>query len=180
MSDQKKLEDLGAEALGLDLNDKEVEVKEEPTPELALETRAQKKARIAQVFTRGVVNSKLQAVYEVAVPEDRVGKFIRDTEEDIIRYRNLGFEFVYKKGAATRVDAHGTADGRIRIGDVVLVTISKEDHGILKELKHEQVLKKLDYGKEEFMTLSGKEAESGGAVPFDESQRVIGQTNERL
>ena len=138
----------------------------EPTPEEAEAIVAQKKARLAQVMTRGITNEKLKLAYDKYVPDGFGGKFVRDSEGDIIRYTNLGFGFEYKEEIeATGV--HGRADGRCAIGDVVLMTITKEDLALLKEVKKEKMLRNIGAGKDEYKRRSEKHADEGGPSPID-------------
>ncbi len=180
----KDLEDLGAEALAsveeeekeveieveLDTSDEDTEIEPttienpEPTPEEAEKIVAQKKARIAQVMSRGITNEKLQLVFDACVPDGYSGKFVRDSEGDIIRYGNLGFGFTYVKEA---LGLHGRADGRIAVGDVVLMTITLEDREILKTVKMEKMLRNISAGKDEYKRRSEKHASEGGPSPID-------------
>lgn len=140
---------------------------DEPTPEEAEAIRAQKKKRVAQVLTRGVLNAKLDNVYHASVPSGRVGKFIRDDFESTIRYTNLGYSFEYNSEA---VKLHGSADGHIRVGDVVLMTISQEDREILREVKREGIKRKLGAGRKEYTDRAEQASREGsGTAPFDES-----------
>lgn len=136
----------------------------EPTPEEAEAIVAQKKARIAQVMTRGITNEKLQIVYDKCVPDGYSGKFVLDDEGYVIRYTNLGFGFTYTEGAS---GVHGRADGRIAVGDVVLMTITLADREILKTVKHEKMLRNISAGKDEYKRRSEKHADEGGPSPID-------------
>lgn len=136
----------------------------EPTPEEAMELVRQKTARIAQVLARGILNDRLQGIYDTSVPDGYGGKFVRDNPDDIIRYQNLGFEFKYKEGAE---GLHGTPDGRVRVGDLVLMTINPEDRHILKEAKKQQVENKLTAGRRDYARSAQKEAP--GVQSFDQS-----------
>lgn len=169
MSDE--LKNLGAEALAKAVTEqstapKKGEERKDLTPKEAEDLRKQKKARLTQVLSRGIINEKLETIMAGAVPEGRVGKYVRDSEEDIVRYQNLGFSFQYKDNAT---GLHGSADNRIRVGDLVLMTIDKEDSSILKEIRHERVKQNMEYGRKAFMEAALREAESGGPVPFEEA-----------
>lgn len=140
---------------------------EEPTPEQVEESREQKRARIAQVLARGVLNDKLQAVYDRFVPKGYVGKYVLDNDDEIIRYSNLGFEFVYVDPMPEGNNV--TPDGRVRVGDVVLMTITQDNREILREVKQHKMKENLGLGRKEYQTAAEAEAARGGAVPFDES-----------
>lgn len=175
MSDD--LKEVGAKALeGLgnpkeDSQEKEKDVKmeaKEPTPEEVEATREEKKARLTQVLSRGILNQKLQNLYDACVPEGRAGKYILDSDDEKIRYSNLGFTFEYSKEAKEHVGP----DGKVRIGDVVLMTISLEDREILKEVKMDRTKENLGLGRREYNE-KAQEAAVGGPVPFDESHLEI-------
>jgi len=152
----------------------ETGAKVDVTPEEAqkrAETRAEKKARYAQVLTRGILNEKLAAAYRDSVPDGFVGKFVRNTEGDVIRYSNLGYGFTYRKGAK---GLNASPDGRVRVGDVVLMTVSKEDQEILREIRGERVKHKAGkQGRQEYTRDAEQAAQEGGPVSFDESRTVI-------
>jgi len=166
------LSDLGAEALQKQeekKEKKETEVTREPTPEEAEDIRAGKKARIAQILVRGIINDKLQAIYDDSVPEEYSGKFVRDTEEDVVRYENLGYGFVYRDGAK---GLHGVADNRIRVGDLVLMTIRKEDRELLEEVRLDRIKYKLGEGKREYARRAEGTEDSGIVMTDDSVQQV--------
>ena len=135
----------------------------EPSAAEAEDIRAQKKFRMAQVLTRGVLNAKLESVYNASVPTGCAGKFIRDDFESIIRYKNLGYTFEYSEGANK---LYGTPEGHIRVGDVVLMTISTEDLEILREVRAEATRKRLGAARKEYVQQT--EAQEG-MRPIDES-----------
>ena len=177
----KDIEDLGAKALATVDEEKEVEIDieietqeeveiestsiedPEPTPEEAEAIRTQKKARLAQVMMRGMTNEKLRLTYSKCVPKGYGGKFVRD-DDSIIRYKNLGFGFTYTKEAE---GLSSTADSRVTVGDVVLMTITLEDLALLKEIRHEKILQNLRKGKDEYKRRSEEHADKGGPAPID-------------
>lgn len=150
-------------------------LQEELTPAEAAARRATKKARMAQVLSRGVLSTKLQQLIDMVVPPGYIGKFVRDTPEDIMKYKNLNYDFNYREG--DHKGLHGTGDGRIRVGDVVLMTIAKEDHEILREINSDRVMSNFTRARGEYVNRSIEEAEKfggRGAMPFDESEvRII-------
>jgi hypothetical protein len=176
MSNTKDLKSVGAQALqnikpplSGDYLDA-MEDAPEPTPEEAAALREQKIARIAQVLDRGVLNDKLQEILRSCVPKGRRGKFVRDSEGDVMRYQNLNYTFDVVKGAT---GLHATGDNRVRVGDLVLMTISEEDYSILEEIRRRTIRKKIGIGKQEYINLASRNSE-GGVVPFDESHTTIG------
>jgi len=177
MSTQSELREAGEAALR-ELREGKPKLKErkehkELTPEEAevKARRAEKKARYAQVLSRGILNEKLALAYKQSVPDGFVGKFIRDNEGDVVRYANLGYGFTYREGAK---GLNASPDGRVRAGDVVLMTISKEDLEILREIRIERVKYKVgEQGRQEYTREAEAAAEEGGPIPFDESSTTI-------
>ncbi len=92
---------------------------------------AEKKARIAQILERGVIAEK------ITIRDGDPNKYyvwVRTREEDIDRYRALGFEIETQAG--DRI--HPTGDGKRVVGDVVLMSISMEEHLIIEEVKEDR------------------------------------------
>lgn len=133
--------------------------------------RAEKKARLTQVLSRGILSDKLKGIARAATPEGYVGKFVRERQEDVMRYQNLGWGFTYREGAPRGL--HDPATNYIRVGDVVLMTIQKDDHEILREIQADRVKSNLSKSRREYVSESQKEAQTGGAVPFDDSSIKI-------
>ncbi|KKL00884.1 hypothetical protein LCGC14_2628110 [marine sediment metagenome] len=94
-------------------------------------TKAQRKAKLAQVLDRGMVSDRL--VVKDADPRKHY-EWCRDTEIDIDRWRSLGFEVEQEKGEGL----HGKGDDRRVVGDAVLMSCSKQNFEILEELKAER------------------------------------------
>jgi hypothetical protein len=182
MSDQADLRKAGEDALKKLREDAKAnaevtstEPRKDLTPEEAeirASERATKKARYAQVLTRGILNEKLALAYNLSVPEGYAGKFVRDTEGDVIRYSNLGYGFTYREGAK---GLNASPDGRVRVGDVVLMTITREDIEILREIQSDRIKYKVgEQGRQEYTREAERAAEGGkGPVPFDESSTTI-------
>jgi len=135
------------------------QVLKEMTPEEAEAIAQQKRARVAQVLTRGILNDKMQRIFDKCIQEGWGGKFVRDTDEDIVRHENLGFTFVYAEGAKT---VTLNALGRVVVGDLVLMTISPEDRAILKQVKAEGVRRKLGSARSEYKRQTEQHAEREG------------------
>ncbi len=141
----------------------------EPTPEEAEEIRREKKERIAQVLSRGVLNQKLEAIVRNGTPDGRRGKLVLDSEDKILQLQNLGFTFDYRQGAT---GLNATSDGRIRAGDLVLMTVSEEDYSILDEVRSEKVKMKLSAGRDDYKRrVQG--ASQGEDVSFDDSRTEV-------
>lgn len=97
------------------------------------EVRAQKKAKLAQVLSRGAVSDRL-AVKDA--DPNRHYEWCRNTTTDIDRWKALGFRVEQEKGRDSKL--HGTGDGRILVGDAVLMSTSKENFELLDEVKGER------------------------------------------
>lgn len=99
------------------------------TPE---ETRVQKKARLAEVYDRGVAGARLH----VELPPDTYGEWVPNVGEEIHRKELLGFEIdsIYAPARAL----HNKGDGKSLVGDVVFMTCSMEQKEILDEVRRER------------------------------------------
>lgn len=95
-------------------------------------TRAEHKARLAQVLDRGIVNDRLH----VALPEDMHGEWVPNSKEEIYRMQTLGFDVdrTYAKKRALHND--GT-DAAI-IGDVIFMTCPKMVKEVIDEVRREK------------------------------------------
>lgn len=148
----------------------ELTKEEEVSAEEAVRIKETKIARMTQVLDRGILNDRLQRIVESATPKGRVGTYVRNTPDDIIRHQNLGYTFEVTESAR---GLHATGDGHVVVGDVVVMTISKEDFEILTEVKLRRIRRNIGEGRREYMsTASAKSPE--GIVPFDESVTEIG------
>lgn len=146
--------------------------REDMTPEEAEELKEQEVERLLQVLSRGIVNDNLANILEAAVPEGHRGKFVRDDRGSITRYQNFGYDFNYREEA---LGMHGTGDSRIRVGDVVLMTITERRYQILQEVRRRQIDKKLGAGRREYKRLEAQAKERGQqpAQSFDNSETVL-------
>lgn len=106
----------------------------------------EKRAHFIQVLSRGVVNDRLNV--KAKVPKGRRALWVRDRDEDIQRIVSLGgrLETTDEIGEA---GLHGAGDNRIRVGDVVLMSISQEDHEILQDIKAEWTRNRLSAARNE-------------------------------
>lgn len=170
----ENVKDLGAKALA-DLEEtpkppkaaKAPEPAPEPTPEDAEAIRASRKAKISQILTRGMLNMKLEQVTAACVPPDRRSKFVRDDEDSVIRYKALEFDFVYTEEAQSLVGP----DGRIRVGDLVLMTVAADQSVLLKEVRTEQLKRNMEYGRRDYQERMGQ----AGLSVLDRSKVTIGK-----
>ncbi len=94
------------------------------------ETRSQKKARLAEVYNRGIIGDRLH----VPLPPDKYGQWVR--EDDVDRLKTFGFwvDNEYSKGRAL----HDKGDASNRVGDTVFMVCERETKEILDELRREK------------------------------------------
>lgn len=140
---------------------------------LTPEERAKRKARLASVLDRGVVQDRLT----VALPPDVYGEWVRDDPLEVHRLRTMGFEI--DREHAPNQALHNDGSGAARIADVVFMTTSRENKDLIDEIRHEQMMRLHDPRKsrEERELQAGIAAESGGDVPtFVESQTRTART----
>ncbi len=98
-----------------------------------IETKAQRKARLAQVLSRGIVLSRLETPVEKLKENGMVGCWVRENDDDINRYEALGFEL--ETGMESGKD---TGDNRQRGGDSDLMSTSKEHCDSIQEINTER------------------------------------------
>lgn len=166
---EKIKKEVGVQEDGIVVDDVPLSLRDDLTPEEADELLEQKVAKVMQILNRGQINDSLENLKREHVPPGYRSKFVRESEEAIVRYQNLGFGFTYREGAKSR--GHATGDGRIRYGDTVLMTISEEDWNILQIVRKRQIRRKLGDARREYM----RRVEERNAAPsFDESVTTIG------
>ena len=119
------------------------------TPQEA-KKRAQKKAKIAQLLKRGMVNDLLVVD---DLPDDRRAVFVRDTEQDVSKYQALGYRIETEYGQKRLDHDPGT---RVRIADSVLMTTDRENYEMILEVRAEMLQRKLSAGKDEYVAESVK------------------------
>ena len=111
-----------------DAKGEETELSAEEALEKAERIRVAR-SKAAQVLSRGRTLDTLDRVL-AHVPDGYVGQLVRESDVDIDRFRILGFE-LFESKAAKKESSHGTADGKIRVGDQILMTIREEDYAAL-------------------------------------------------
>lgn len=101
-------------------------------------------SRAAQVLSRGRTLDAMDRISAKHVPKGHVGLLVRNNELDIARAQALGYELCFneehKKSA--KDTPTGTADGLIRVGDAVLMSISEEEHRVLQKVKAKRIAEK--------------------------------------
>lgn len=123
--------------------------REDKTPKEA-ESLADRKAKIAQLLHRGVVADRL----EVRNPDpNKEYEWVRETDQDIERHLALGFVIELEDGTELN-RVHDTGDRVRRIGDVILMSTSKENYELIRQVRREQKARKSTLGKEEYLRRS--------------------------
>ena len=133
--------------------------------------RAEQKARLAKVLSRGIVNSRLA----VDLPDDVHGEWFGNDASDIARAQALGFTIDDKY--ATKNALHSDGSGRPIVGDVIFMTCSRETKDIIDEIKREQYEEMHGVGgkgktKEEREYTTQTQAETPEVPVIDESRTV--------
>lgn len=116
----------------------------EDVPVEEAESRAKKKGRLAQILQRGFVNDKL--VVEGADPE-KYYCWVRDEVGEVARMKALGFDMENEAGSGI----HGTGDLTRRVGDVVLMSCSRDNYQLIQEIRMEQKSRRSTLGKKEYL-----------------------------
>lgn len=138
--DPNELESAGAEILAQEAVEKAREIQE-------------KKARFAQILSRGYVNDRLAVANNL--PDNRVGMWIRDRPEDIERHLALGGRVETREDA--KADGlHGTGDNRVRVGDVILASMDREDFDIIQQVREEQKAARRNRGERAYTDAASK------------------------
>jgi hypothetical protein len=121
-----------------------------------VETRSEKKARIARVLDRGASGERLN----VQLPAHLHGEWVPHDEVSIFEKERLGFridtEFAPKRAL------HSKGDGKSLVGDCVFMVCAKEDKEIIDEIRNDQYLKlnrkgKVQKEESDFNSLTQKE-----------------------
>jgi hypothetical protein len=131
---------------------KAAEERPDMTTEEAM-SRAERKAVLAQLLDRGLVNARLEV--KDADPNFYY-MWAREDDTDLQRLFSLGFELVPKTSEKEAEHLHGTADNLRRLGDVVCVRTPKENHELIEEVKTERKAARALMGKREYLRQAKK------------------------
>lgn len=108
--------------------------------EAEAKAREANRARLAQLLDQGLVTSRL----DVTLNDGRVPQWVRETEGDITRYETLGYSLESVKNVEGMSDKdrmekfHGTGDENVRVGDLVLMSTSPENHADIQLVRAER------------------------------------------
>ena len=131
--------------------------------------RAKRKAELIQVLSRGEVSHSIEAVMNRYADETWVPILIEDSEQEISRARALGAVPVVDHEQTDT--PHGTGDGFVRIGDVVVFKVNRRDKEILDEIQRETVLKKSSIPREDYVT--NTQGDEKYVRTYDNTQRNV-------
>lgn len=143
--------------------------KADPKPEEAkpeevkqpIETREQRKAKLASILERGITHDRLS----VDLPSDVYGEWVRNDEVEIYRMQTLGFQVdhEYASKRALHTDGNKTAV----VGDVIFMTTSRENKELIDEVEAERVYRKHNpkKPKEDADFESQTKSDTGGIIP---------------
>jgi hypothetical protein len=147
-----ELENEGLQALnGLDEPEDDRPDVDDPEIERILAT-AEGRGKIAQILTRGIINDKLDVKLKNS---ERVPYWIRERSEDIERMKALGGRFVSSDEVEGGVASlHGTETGRIRVGDVVLMSLPRTVTDVIADLRKKDKMSLLKRSRKEFLKQS--------------------------
>lgn len=106
--------------------------------ENATETIQERRARIATILERGIINTRLN----VELPPDMHGEWCRDDAVQIDRMRSLGFDIEKEHGF--KGSLHDGGDGAARVGDVIFMTCSQDNYELIQEVKRERYMEQHD------------------------------------
>lgn len=133
----------------------------ELTPKQALAKAAElekEKARIAEVLSRGIVTDMIRV--KDADPERRYA-WVRENDGDIAKFEMLGYRMETEAGEGE----HATGDDRRRVGDVVLMSTSRQQYELIEEVRSEQKRKRLASPVKEYKERAAAAAAIGEAAP---------------
>lgn len=141
---EKEAEEAQAEADSEEISDEE------------LDRRARKEAIRAQYLTRGVMNDKLNPESFLGEHYDRSlhYEWVRRTDQDVERARAIGFHTVEKPEGWDESRLHPTAGNELRLGDVRLMAIPRDEYELIEEVRQEIKERKKDAGKKEYLKTS--------------------------
>lgn len=146
------------------------------TAALSPEERAKRKARLAVLLDRGLIQDRLS----VPLPADKHGEWVRNDPLEIHRLETLGFEVDTKFANAHAL--HNDGSGAAVVGDVIFMITSRENKELIDEIRHEQFLASNNPRKsrEEREFEEKVKGESGGDVPTFTESKTRGARKEQI
>lgn len=132
------------------------EAQEEELTDEEIEERARRKEKVAQLLSRGIINTRLDPRKHLgdAYDPDRVYEWIRENDADIDRAKTLGFRVETRPEEEVEEEVEGSPtpdQSKIRYGDVILMSIDRDRYELIEEVKEEKKAAKQDLGKQEYL-----------------------------
>jgi hypothetical protein len=149
----ENLEDAGAEALaklGSIIGTSDPTLVDDDRPDVPVEEAIARltRAQIAQILDRGVVGDQLN---NVKLPDDWVPYWVRERQQDVDRFKALGGRIERK--APGQGGLHGAGDDRIRIGDLILMSLPRQVVDVILDIDEKAKLALTKKGKKEFLSV---------------------------
>lgn len=113
----------------------------------------------AKVFSRGQVLDSIERLLDF-VPDGFVGEFKRETDLDVYQAKALGWEILLSD-EAKMASSTGAADGKVRLGDQVLMIMPEENYVGLRIAKEKRIQERRTARSPK------KQAEAEGADKYD-------------
>lgn len=98
-----------------------------------LRKRQNKKVKMMQILDRGIVGDRLK----VDIPNNLHPEWVPNDPMEIHRMQTVGFRFPSEEEYKNR-GLHNQGDGKVIVGDVVLMVCDREDKEIIDEIRAEQ------------------------------------------
>lgn len=106
------------------------------------------KSHIAQVLDRGLTVERLSVKH--LLPPDRIGFFVRDRTDSIQRMKALGARVEVLPEETRERLGHDSADGTYKVGDVILMTMSRQQYNLVQQVNDERTAGKLEQSRRDF------------------------------
>lgn len=100
--------------------------------EAIVESRSDKRARLVEIYERGIVGDRLH----VDLPSDKVGQWVVNDTMAVHRMEGLGYSI--DREFAPKRKLHDKGDGASYVGDVVYMIADRETREIIDEIKKER------------------------------------------
>lgn len=128
-----------SELMSVKFEDNPIEPPNIPTDE----TRSEKKARLARILDRGIINDRIT----IDLPSDLYGEWVRNDQLEIQRMQVLGFQVDHEYAPKSAI--HNDGSGAAILGDVIFMTCDRETKEIIDEIRAEQYYAMNRKGREE-------------------------------
>lgn len=144
--------------------EKEEEVlaeREDKTPDEAkakAEELAEFESKVLQILSQGVTTHALNV--QDADPNKRY-VWVREDGDAISRMKSLGYVVEKEEGEGM----HGTGDGTRRVGDVILMSISRDRYEIIQEVQRREKARRVADPIKKYKKQSEEGVQRGQAVP---------------